>query len=206
MFLDEDPERALAHARFAKSRASRIAAIREAVGIAAYNAGEWQEALGELRAARRMRGGHANMPVMADCERALGRPEKALELAKQGADLPLDKEDQIELLIVAAGARRDLGQVEEAVVSLQTEDLDPNKRDEWSARLFYAYADNLAAADRKEEALTWFLHADEADPDGETDAAERAVELANPEETVAAAEETVEATADVVAEDSALED
>ncbi len=54
MLLDEDPEAALAHARYAKAKASRIAVVREAVGLAAYHAGEWAEALAELRAARRL--------------------------------------------------------------------------------------------------------------------------------------------------------
>ena len=52
--LDEDPEAALAHARAARARSGRIAAVREAVGIAAYHCGDWAQALAELRAARRM--------------------------------------------------------------------------------------------------------------------------------------------------------
>ncbi|MDM2036544.1 tetratricopeptide repeat protein, partial [Mycobacteroides abscessus] len=39
--LDEDPQAALEHAKAAKSRAARIAAVREAVGIAAYHCGDW---------------------------------------------------------------------------------------------------------------------------------------------------------------------
>ncbi|WP_235716332.1 hypothetical protein, partial [Amycolatopsis sp. ATCC 39116] len=177
--IDTDPEAALAHAKYAKTRASRIPIVREALGLVSYHAGRWQEALAELRAVRRMTHTDQHIAVIADAERALGRPERALDLAKemQGRKLPRDVE--IELKIVAAGARRDLGQVDAAVVSLQGDDLDPRKRDPWSARLFYAYADNLVAADRTEEALRWFLHAAEADAEDETDAAERAAELAN---------------------------
>ena len=47
----------------------------------------------------------------------------------------------------------------------------------WSARLFYAYADALLAADRTEEARDWFARAAEADTDGETDAADRLDDL-----------------------------
>jgi hypothetical protein len=174
--IDEDPDLALEHARFARSRASRVAIVREAAGLAAYHAGEWAEALGELRAVRRMTGGQAHLPVMVDCERALGRPERALDLAAEaGPDLP--KDVAVELRIVAAGARRDMGQVDAAVVTLQGADLDPANREPWSARLFYAYADNLQAAGRSEEAVRWFLNAAEADLDEETDAAERAFEL-----------------------------
>ncbi|WP_245931829.1 hypothetical protein V5P93_001924 [Actinokineospora auranticolor] len=186
MLIDEDPERALVHARYARERAARVPVVREAAGLTAYHAGEWAEALSELRAVRRMSGGNAHVAVMADCERALGRPERALELAKEaGRDLP--PEVSVELRIVSAGARRDMGQLDAAVVGLQGPDLDPKRRDPWSARLFYAYADNLAAAGRAEEAITWFLNAAQADDDEDTDAAERAFELGADESEIAAA-------------------
>ena len=60
----------------------RIAVVRETAGITAYHAGEWAEALSELRAARRMAGGPGLLAVMADCERGLGRPERAIELGR----------------------------------------------------------------------------------------------------------------------------
>ena len=175
MLIDEDPGLAREHARFARTRASRVAVVREAAGIAAYHAGEWAEALGELRAVRRMSGTQVHLPVMVDCERALGRPERGLELSAEARDLPDDV--AVELRIVTAGARRDLGQLDAAVVALQGSDLDPGRRDPWSARLFYAYADNLEAAGRSDDAIRWFLNAAEADQDEETDAADRAVAL-----------------------------
>jgi hypothetical protein len=175
LLIDEDPDLALAHARFARTRASRVAVVREAAGIAAYHAGEWAEALGEFRAVRRMTGVQTHLPVMVDCERALGRPERALELAAEAKELSPDV--AVELKIVAAGARRDLGQIDAAVVALQGPDLDPQRRDPWSARLFYAYADNLEAAGRTDDAIRWFLNAADADAEEETDAAERATAL-----------------------------
>ncbi|HYS41425.1 MAG TPA: hypothetical protein VEO01_37905 [Pseudonocardiaceae bacterium] len=186
MLMDEDPELALEHARYIRPKAARIGIVREAVGLTAYNAGEWAEALSELRAARRMSHGPGHIAVMADCERALGRPERALELAREGQSLPLPEAERIELRIVAAGARRDMGELDAAVVALQGPELDPRRHDPWSARLFYAYADNLAATDRTEEAIRWFLNAAQADDDGETDAAERAVELSIPTELAVA--------------------
>ncbi|HEY2204151.1 MAG TPA: hypothetical protein VGH99_06715 [Pseudonocardia sp.] len=176
--LEEDPERALAHARYARTKAARLAAVREAVGIAAYHAGEWAEAIAELRAARRMGGGPGHLAVMADAERALGRPERAIELSRGLEARELDRESAIELVIVTSGARRDLGERDAAVVGLQVAELDPARRDPWSARLFYAYADALLAADRRDEAINWFLNAVEADDDELTDATERLVELA----------------------------
>jgi tetratricopeptide (TPR) repeat protein len=175
--LEEDPQLALAHTRFARSKASRVAAVREAVGLAAYLAGEWSEALAELRTARRLGGDPGRLAVLADCERALGRPEHALEIARSPEAAQLGIEEAVELRIVAAGARRDLGQFDAAVIALQGPDLDAVGEEPWRARLRYAYADNLLAAGRQQDAVRWFLAAAEADVEGATDAGERAVEL-----------------------------
>jgi hypothetical protein len=177
-FIDSDPEEALRHARYARQRASRVASVREANGLTAYQAGQWSEALAELRAARRMGGGPGHLALMADCERALGRAERALEISRGPEAAELSADEAVELRIVAAGARRDLGEIEASVVSLQIPELDPERQDPWSARLFYAYADNLLAAGRAEEAFTWFVHAAHADDEGETDAPERLDKLA----------------------------
>lgn len=175
--LDEDPELALAHSRFARSRGSRVAAVREATGVAAYHTGEWSEALAELRAARRLGGGPGHLALLADCERALGRPERALEIARSPEAALLGMDEAVELRIVAAGARRDLGQFDAAVVALQGPDLDAAGSEPWRARLRYAYADNLQAAGRQQDAVRWFLAAAEVDVEDVTDAAERAMEL-----------------------------
>lgn len=175
--LDEDPQLALAHARFARSRAGRVAAVREAAGLAAYHAGEWSEALAELRAARRLGGGPGRLAVLADCERALGRPERALEIARSAEAAQLGTDEAIELRMVAAGARRDLGQFDAAVVALQGPELEAAGLEPWRARLRYAYADNLLAAGREQDAIRWFLAAAEADVEDITDAGERAIEL-----------------------------
>lgn len=175
--VEDDPRLALAHARAARQRAGRIAVVRETAGVVAYHAGEWAEALSELRTARRMSGGHGLLAVMADCERGLGRPERAIELGRSDEARTLSGDEATELRIVVAGARMDLGQYDQAVVTLQTSDLDPERTGSAAARLFYAYADALVAAGRTDEGLTWFLNAASADLDGETDAEERADEL-----------------------------
>ena len=173
----DDPPLALAHARAARQRAGRIAVVRETAGITAYHAGEWAEALSELRAARRMSGGPGLLAVMADCERGLGRPERAIELGRSDEARELTGDEAIELRIVVAGARMDLGEYDQAVVTLQTSDLDPKRTGPTAARLFYAYADALVAAGRTDDGLTWFLNAAAADLDGDTDAEERVAEL-----------------------------
>jgi tetratricopeptide (TPR) repeat protein len=114
---------------------------------------------------------------MADCERALGRLDRALALVREGSTAHLDRAMQIELRIVESGIRRDQGLSDAAVLALQVPELTSGRLRPWSARLFYAYADALLAAGRADEARDAFARAVEADPDGETDAADRLDEL-----------------------------
>ncbi len=175
--LDEDPERGYGYAQAAKRLAARVGVVREACGIAAYRTSRWAEALSELRAARRMTGRDDYLPIMADCERALGRLDRALALVREAKATELERATQIELRIVESGIRRDQGLPEAAVIALQVPELTAGRLRPWSARLFYAYADALLAADRADEARDWFARAAEADTEGETDADDRLNEL-----------------------------
>ena len=175
--IDDDPALAYEHALAARRRAARVGVVREAAGVAAYAAGRYSDALSELRAARRITGSPEYLPMMADSERGLGRPRRALDLAADPAVAGLDIAGRIEMLIVAAGARRDLGQLEAAAVSLQIPELRSRFQRPWVARLRYAYADALAALGRVEEARHWFVKAAEADHDEETEALDRIAEL-----------------------------
>jgi tetratricopeptide (TPR) repeat protein len=175
--IDEDADLAMAHAIAARRMASRIAVVREAVGLAAYAAGDWATAIAELRTYHRMTGRQTHLAELADCERALGRPERAIDLFRGADKDALDKAGAMELLIVAAGARGDLGQHDAAVAMLQIRELTADEDAEWAARLRYAYADALLGAGRRDEAREWFARAAVADPEDLTDAAERLLEL-----------------------------
>ncbi len=176
LLLDDDPVAALAHARAAADRVPRLPAVREAVGIAAYHAGEYAAALVELRAARRMDGSGHNLPLMADSERGLGRPERAVAYLRDPQVDELDPAARAEMLIVISGARRDLDQPEAAVVLLRDLATAKGAPAPWAPRLWYAYAEALLAVGRREEAARWFTSAAAVD-DGETDAAARAYEI-----------------------------
>lgn len=173
----DDPEGGYRYAVAAREIASRVAAVRAFCGVAAYRTGRWADALSELRAARRMSGEDTYLPLMADAERGLGRPERALDLARAPEAERLDAAERIELRIVESGARRDLGQHDAAVVALQVKELKDAQRRPWTARLYYAYADALLDAGRDDDARLWFARAAEADRDGETDAHERFIAL-----------------------------
>lgn len=175
--VEDEPQLALRHARAAKNRAGRVGVVRETNGVVAYHAGEWKEALSELRAARRMSGGPGLLAVMADAERGLGRPEKALELGRSSEVSQLGHDDRVELAIVLAGARHDLGQHESALATLERLQPSLDSEGETHARLSYAYAEALLALGRSDEAKTWFEHAARIDVEGLTDAEERIEEL-----------------------------
>ena len=175
--LDDEPEQALTHARAARALAGRIGVVRLATGLAAYAAGEWNEALSELRAARRITGRPEHLAVLADCERGLGRPERALAYGDDPQVPTLSQDERVELVIVLAGARRDMGQADAAVLALQ----DPARRTTaarpWAARLWYAYADALLGAGREPEAREWFGRTMEVDAEGQTDVVDRLLAL-----------------------------
>ena len=201
--LEEEPERALQHARAARALAGRVAVVREAAGLAAYAAGKWADALSELRAARRISGRPEHLGVMADCERALGRPERALAYADDPQLAELSQDQRVELVIVLAGARRDLDQSDAAVLVLQDPARRTSDKRPWAGRLWYAYADALLAAGRDDQAQEWFAKAAAVDADGETDAGDRLLALQGivlPEEEDEAESATELPTADELAE------
>jgi tetratricopeptide (TPR) repeat protein len=193
--IDTDPELAYAHAEAARRRAARLPVVREAAAETAYAAGEWAAALSEFRALRRMTGSSDYLPVMADCERALGRPQNALTLARESAALDLEPALRTEMTIVAAGARADLGQQAEAVRMLREAVTSPAPKrtgpaltrgaaaqaveleHQAAARLRYAYADALLATGNTDEARRMFAEAAKRDPEQLTDAQQRLDEL-----------------------------
>jgi hypothetical protein len=181
--LDSDPRTAYEHTLAARARAARLAVVREAVGEAAYAAGEYAEALSELRAAKRMNGAHDYVAIMADCERALGRPDRALTLLRNAPRDTFAPPLQAEVVIVEAGARRDRGELDAALRTLENAHLNSQSRAPWVARLRYAYADTLLAAGRPKDALEWFHRTEAVDVEEITDAGERAAEIERTLET-----------------------
>ena len=174
--IDRDPALAYAHAEAARRRAARLPVVREAAAETAYAAGEFAAALNEYRALRRMTGNQDFLPVMADCERALGRPQQALKLARESRGQEMDPAQRIEMQIVESGARADLDQNAEALRILKTM-IDSGEAARVgrtpAARVQYAYADLLLAEGDETGARRWLESAAELDTEHSTDAAER---------------------------------
>ena len=171
--VEGDIDAARAQIAVAKRIAGRVAAVREAAGIAAYLGGDYAEAIADLRAARRMRGSQELVPMLADCERGLGRPERALDLIREVDTASVDQDTRVELALVAAGARADLGQVDAGLLILQSSEFSRLPAGSLRARVEYACSELLASAGREAEAADWLLRAAASDTEGVTDAAER---------------------------------
>lgn len=118
LLVDTDPELAYEHAQAAVRRAGRVDVVREAAALTAYATGRYAEALRELRTVRRLSGVDAHRHVEADCERGLGRPERAVQLAAAPEAARLPAAERVELAIVVSGARLDLGEPEAALLAL----------------------------------------------------------------------------------------
>lgn len=170
----DELDAALAHAETAVRRAGRVAVAREALGMVAYRRGDFGRALTEFRTVRRLGGSNHLLPLMVDCERGLGRHERALELAASPEARTLEPADRAELAIVVAGVRRDLGQHEAALLTLRAQ---ARARGPHAYRVQYAYADLLLESGDVGQAREWFARAATGDLEGETDATERLEEI-----------------------------
>ena len=158
-----------------KHIALRAVGPREFLGLAYYKAGQYSEAAHELAAFRRLSGSTEQNPVLADCHRALGKPEKAIEYCDE---VPPSATPEVyhEAQIVAAGALSDIGRSDEAIARLEQLDLRPAVAEAHHVRVWYVLADLLERKGRFTQAREWFEAAAAADPEG-TDAAERAERL-----------------------------
>ena len=172
--MDLDPELAYQHAQEAVRRAGRVDIVREAAGLTAYSTGRFAEALRELRTVRRLNGSSEHLAIMADCERGLERPERAIALAASPEAASLDEVQAVELAIVVSGARLDLGETEAAEAVLAAITVPKGNR-ELAVRVIEARMGVLEAAGRSDEAaallatLTPKERALLADPDSDAD-------------------------------------
>jgi len=172
-FIDSDPEKALLYAKAANvAAASRLAIVREAVGVAAYRCQDFKYALSELKAARRISGKPDTLSLIADCERALNKPEKAIEILNEKDIEKMDRSDFHELMITVVGARKDLGQKDAGLALAKIKEFNSNEISESIANMRYVYAQTLQDLGRIDEAKVWFEKTLICDPENLTGARE----------------------------------
>ena len=160
----------------AKHIALRAVSVRELLGLAYYHQGRWQEAARELSTFRRISGTTEQNPVLADAYRAMGKPDRAVELVDEIERGTVPDAVYYEGAIVAAGALADRDRVDEAIARLESLDLRPQVAEAHHLRAWYMLGDLLARRGRFTQAREWFEAVAAADPDI-TDAPERAAKL-----------------------------
>lgn len=151
--------------------------VRELYGLALYRLGRWREALRELRAAQELTGAADQVPVIADCERALGRHDEVdrlwTELRQAGVSSDLLAEGRL----VAAGSLGDRGELQKAIALLAPAANRPVRRPgDRHVRQWYALADLYERAGELPRARELFARVVELDPEV-SDAVERLAAL-----------------------------
>ncbi|MGH2759555.1 MAG: hypothetical protein ACRDKJ_08325, partial [Actinomycetota bacterium] len=155
-FEEERLDDAVALLEQAKKHAPRSPSIRELAGLVHYRRGDWRGASRELAAYRRLSGRFDQDPVFADALRALGRPERAVEVLRELPSEEVSEDVYTEGLIVLSGALRDIGRPEEAVEALRSGPLHPPEIRPYHLRLWYAFAESLEEAGMRREARGWW--------------------------------------------------
>jgi tetratricopeptide (TPR) repeat protein len=176
--LERDDSRgAVAEAQKAKDLAPRSVAVREVLGMALYRQERWRDALAELQTYRRMSGRADQNHLIADAERAVGRPERAVPLAEEalaGRGVPIAA--KAEAVIVAASALADMGRFDQALGLLRRVRTSDDVARPEVLRVWYVIADVLEKAGRPREAAAQFRKIMRHDP-GAYDVAERVAQL-----------------------------
>lgn len=159
LLSEGDPDGALPYLAWAKAVAPRSAAVREALGIAQYQRGEFAAAAAELTAYRRMTGRADQNHLLADAARAAGRHDRVTEYVEEMARTPgLERSRVVEGLMVLAGDRADRGDLRGALAVLERAGLHPARVESWHPRVWYVAAD-LADRQGDTEAAREYLEA-----------------------------------------------
>lgn len=150
---ERDPELALEHAKWVAHQASRIDFARETLAFVAYRQGDYKLALREFRTAFRMNGFLDYLPFIADCERGMGEPKKAIETAMSDDAKYLRGESKAEMFLVYAGALGDLELWDKAIEIVHTLGRSKGLAGEYRMRAVQAEQYFLEQAGRSDEAV-----------------------------------------------------
>jgi tetratricopeptide (TPR) repeat protein len=153
----------------------RVPAVRELAGLSAYRAGRWREAARHLRALDELADATEHMPVLMDCERALGRPKKVAELWSDLRHRSPDPDVLAEGRIVAAACLADSGDLDGAIAMLASGGASKALRNpsDRHIRQWYLLADLFERAGDVPRSREYFDRVVRADPEAYDAAARR---------------------------------
>lgn len=140
-FLAERFGDALSTLRPLASRYAAVAEVQELYGLTLYRLGRWTAASRRLERYETLTGAVDQLPVLADCYRALGRLNDVHDAWDRLRHADPDARTITEGRIVAAGALADEGRPRDAIRLLEAGPLRPKRPEEHHLRLWYALAD-----------------------------------------------------------------
>ena len=140
-FLAERFGDALSILRPLASRYAAVAEVQELYGLTLYRLGRWTAASHRLEHYETLTRAVDQLPVLADCYRALGRLNDVHEVWDRLRHADPDAQTMTEGRIVAAGALADEGRPRDAIRLLESGPLRPKRPGEHHLRLWYALAD-----------------------------------------------------------------
>lgn len=164
-FVEDDYASAVKAAEEAKPIAPRSGRIRELLGLALYRSERWHDASRELLAYRRLTGRKDQNHVIADCYRALGRFDRAVEICREVAPTDVDPEVWTEVVIVAASSLADSGDLDRALAQIARADLAPKQIASHTLRAWYVRAELLEKKGDHAQARRAWERIYEEDPD-----------------------------------------
>ncbi len=142
-----------------------------------YRLGRWKLAVAELEAHRELANGSPeNLPVLADCYRALKRYAKVEELWAELREASPSAELVAEGRIVVAGAYADRGNLPAALEVMRPAEPIPRRIHDHHLRMWYVIGDLLDRAGEQTQARRYFSRIRDIVPDFE-DVTERLATL-----------------------------
>ncbi|MGP8058694.1 MAG: tetratricopeptide repeat protein [Acidimicrobiales bacterium] len=149
------------------NEAPMVPAVREVVGLAAYRAGRWREAIRQLDAYGALTDEVDHIPALMDSHRALGKPRKVATLWTELRQRSPEPEVLAEARMVAAGSLADRGDLDGAISLLAGAGAAKALRNpaDRHLRQWYALGDLYERAGDLPRAREFFVRVLNADPD-----------------------------------------
>jgi tetratricopeptide (TPR) repeat protein len=141
-----------------------VGAAHEVAGIALYRLGEWRKAAAELEQARRLHPAPEQMPVLADCYRALRRYRDVEEIWREIREASPAPSVMAEGRIVAAGALADQGDIAGALKLLIRVADAPKRVRDYHLKQWYVIADLYDRSGDVVKARNFFKRVAAVDP------------------------------------------
>ena len=162
---DRYPE-ALSNLRELARTVPHVSAVRELLGLTYYRLGRWKDALRELEAFAEITGSVEQLPVVADCNRALGRHARVAELWGELRQAGAGSDVLAEGRLVMAGSLADRNELDAAIALIAPAASRPVRKPlDRHLRQWFALADLYERSGDIPRAREYFRKVAQADPE-----------------------------------------